>query len=441
MNKRLFLDKLRKGDITFVLAKRNLEHIGAIANIKQDSISINENFNSPNEISFTVYKVLDGNEEQYWNDIIDLKLVWVKELNEYFEIKVSINDTDATIKTVTGTSLCEAELGQTELYNIEINTEDDIARDDYVVTKFYDSSNPQGSLLNRVLEKAPHYTIKHVDSSLCNLQRSFSIDGTSIYDFLTGDCAKEFNCLFLFDTTERGIYVYDLYTVCNDCGYRGEFEDVCPECGSTNLKYYGEDTAIFVDKENLTDEVQFETDTDSIKNCFKLEAGDDLMTATIRMLNQNGSDYIYCITDEQKKDMPNELVAKLNAYDKLYDSYSEEYKAVIDNLYEGLDDDYKRMLDKLFEYSDETAEDIYDSLESPTIDNLIDYLDNYELHVEVEVRCDIDTYSDVYIPLRNIKYDIEDAIYEDNCIMDDLYDAAKDDVYNCDLDISVERVR
>lgn len=114
---------------------------------------------------------------------------------------------------------------------------------------------------------------------------------------------------------------------------------------------------------------------------------------------------------------------------------------VIDNLYEGLDDDYKRMLDKLFEYSNETAEDVYDSLESPTIDNLINYLDNYELHVEVEVRVDVDTYSDVYIPLRNIEYDIEDAIYEDNCIMDDLYDAAKDDVYNCDLDISVERVR
>lgn len=114
---------------------------------------------------------------------------------------------------------------------------------------------------------------------------------------------------------------------------------------------------------------------------------------------------------------------------------------VIDNLYEGLDDDYKRMLDKLFEYSNETAEDVYNSLESPTIDNLINYLDNYELHVEVEVRVDIDTYSDVYVPLRNIEYDIEDAIYEDNSIMDDLYDTAKDDVYNCDLDISVNEVR
>lgn len=114
---------------------------------------------------------------------------------------------------------------------------------------------------------------------------------------------------------------------------------------------------------------------------------------------------------------------------------------VIDNLYEGLDNDYKIMLDKLFEYSNETAEDVYDSLESPTIDNLINYLDNYELHVEVEVRVEVDTYADVYVPLRDIEYDIEDAIYEDDDTMNNLYDAAKDDLYNCDLDISVERVR
>lgn len=114
---------------------------------------------------------------------------------------------------------------------------------------------------------------------------------------------------------------------------------------------------------------------------------------------------------------------------------------VINNLYEGLDDEYKEMLEKLLEYSDETTDDIYDSLESHTIDNLINYLDNYELHVEVNVRADINTYSDVYVPLRNINYDIESAIYDDDYIMNDLYDAAKDDVYNSDLDISVERVR
>lgn len=114
---------------------------------------------------------------------------------------------------------------------------------------------------------------------------------------------------------------------------------------------------------------------------------------------------------------------------------------VINNLYEGLDDEYKEMFGKLLEYSDETTDDIYDSLENHNVDNLINYLDNYELHVEVNVRADINTYSDVYVPLRNINYDIESAIYDDDYIMNDLYDAAKDDVYNSDLNISVERVR
>lgn len=110
----------------------------------------------------------------------------------------------------------------------------------------------------------------------------------------------------------------------------------------------------------------------------------------------------------------------------------------IDNLYMKLDEEHKEMLDKLFTYSNETAEDVYDALETPTVDNLIEYLDDYELRVEVEVRCDIDTSADVYVPLRDIKYDVESAIYDNDDIMNDLYDAAKEEVYNCDLDISVE---
>lgn len=114
---------------------------------------------------------------------------------------------------------------------------------------------------------------------------------------------------------------------------------------------------------------------------------------------------------------------------------------VIDNLYQGLDDEYKEMFDKLLEYSDKTLEDVYDSLESLTIDSLIDYLDNYELRVEVNVKVEVDTYSDVYVPLRNIKYTIEDAIYEDDYIMADLYSDAANDVHNSELDISIESVK
>lgn len=328
-------------DFTIILSTRGYEYYGEIRNVKRDSVTCKQNMNAANELSFEVYKTLDGVDERLWDNITDLKLVWVKELNEYYEISVSLDDSINPMKTITATSLCEAELSQVNLYNIEINSEADIERDAYEVTKFYDDKNPKASLLHRVLDKVPHYSIKHVDSSLKNLQRTFSIDGTSIYDWLVGECSEQFNCLFVFDTTDRSISAYDLYTVCKGtkedgtaCGHRGEFNDICPECGSTDLKYYGEDTTIFIDKENLTESVKFETDIGSVKNCFKLVAGDDDMTATVRLLNPNGTDYIYYISDEQKEDMPKELVGKIEKYDKLVASYTEEYEQLVEEIQE-----------------------------------------------------------------------------------------------------------
>lgn len=335
---------------TFILSTRGMHHYGQIANIDYDSVTSKQNLNGANEISLTVYKELDGNTEQYWDQIIDLKLLYVYELDEYYQITVSFSDSQDQVKTLTCTSLCEAELSQTNLYEIEINTDKDIERDDYTLpTVFFRNlagldpnsdeykEKKNASLLHRILDKAPHYTIGEVDETLWNLQRTFSIDGTSIYNFFTGDCAEQFNCIFMFDTKTRTINVYDLYTTCVDCGYRGEFNDICPECGSTNLTFFGEDTTIFVDNENLTEEVTFDTDVDSIKNCFRLEAGDDDMTAAVININPNGSQYIYYFSEEQKADMSEELVSKINSYDKKYNSYKDEYAGLMKDIYDCID--------------------------------------------------------------------------------------------------------
>lgn len=332
-------------DLTFVLAKKDYDKIGALSNVDQNTIVYKKTMHGM-ELSFDVYKELNGVQEKLWNELTDFKLVWLKETNEYFQITVSTDEIFYTKKTITATSLCEAELSQVNLYNTEINTENDIARDNYKITTFYNKNDPEASLIHRILSKVPQYTIKHVDSSLSKIQRSFSVDGTSILDFLNGDCAEQFNCLFTFDSTDRSVSVYDLYAVCENCGERDDMSNfthvdengsliyICPKCSSHNVKYYGEDTKIFVDNENLTDEVQLETDTDSVKNCFKLVAGDDLMNATIQLLSMNGSDYIYYISDEQKKDMPKELVDKIEAYDNLCASYSAEYEALVSQIYE-----------------------------------------------------------------------------------------------------------
>ena len=333
-------------DYTIILSYRDHRHIGQILNIDKESVVSKINMNSANEISFTVYKYSNGSEdkeedrlkEPLWDLITDFKYVYIKELNEYYEIVVETNDDEIVYKSVTGTSACECELSQSNLYNFEINTEADIARDDYInPTVFYNELNPECSLLHRVLYKLPQYSIGHVDGSLMRIQRTFSADDTDVYSFLTQTVAEEIGCLFTFDTVERKINAYDLKNVCLECGYRGEFTGNCPKCGSDAIKYYGNDTTVYIDKENLAESITYSTDTDSVKNCFKLEAGDDNMTAAVINRNPNGSDYIYYFSEETKKDMSPELVSRLDSYDALVESYNEEYGNLMNNIYEYID--------------------------------------------------------------------------------------------------------
>lgn len=329
-------------DYTIVLSLRTHKHLGQINNIEKESVVSKINMNSANELSFTVYKYKNGDEdaeiEPLWDSITDFKYVYVKELNEYYEIVVETNDEETIYKSVTGTSACECELSQSQLYNFEINSEADIARDDYInPTVFYDKMNPECSLLHRALTKLPQYSIGHVDGSLMKIQRTFSEDDVDVYSFLTETVAEEIGCLFTFDTVERKINAYDLKNVCLDCGYRGEFSGACPKCGSNAIQYYGNDTTVYVDKENLAESITFSTDTESVKNCFKLEAGDDNMTAAVINRNPNGSDYIYYFSEEAKEDMSDELVERLESYDELMASYDEEYSNLMNDIYEDID--------------------------------------------------------------------------------------------------------
>ena len=290
------------------------------------------------EISFDVYKESDGVECQLWDDIRDFRLVYIPHLdtstfNPWYELSVEVDENDCTIKHCQGVHLQEAELGQLTLNGVEINTEDDIARDDYSPTIIYDPKNPEASALDRILkDKASHYTIVHVDSSIANLQRTFSWDGSSIKDAFD-DIANEVECLFKYGEytnndgkIHRTISVYDLNDRCMECGERGSFTTrVCPKCGSANINYgYGTDSGIFLSHENFAGDITYSSNKDSVKNCFRLVAGDDLMTATIRNINPSGSQYIWYLSDSVRADMSHALQDKLKAYDTEYESYSTE---------------------------------------------------------------------------------------------------------------------
>lgn len=416
--------------ITVVLSNRAHEHLGILHNIDQTSVNITTDMINGNQISFDVYKEMDGEVEPLWDKIVDLKYVFIPELNEgegdYLSITSNLSDSISEKKSITAMSAGILELSQT-LISMEVNTEADILREDYVEpTLFYNPEKPEASLLNRVLYKLPQWSIGHVDYQLQFLQRTFSVADTSVWDFLSGDVATQFECLFVIDSIHKTINAYDLLVWCDICKTRQDFYfsndkdhamitcqnsssspipmteyaygngtkrdfplsntpfvdathpdtvqvyknnvlvtsgytyhtqggvkmvtfSTAPKKGETisfkytimhttqGLQYYGEDTTILIDKENLTNEIQLSVQSDQIKNTFRLSGGDDLMTATIQSLNPNGSDYITKFNQYDYDDMPHRLVTKLMAYQALYDSDQPEYQNIMKNLFDALD--------------------------------------------------------------------------------------------------------
>ena len=321
-----------------VLAYRGGTKQGIIHNVQ--SLTNKNDLAQAAEITFDVYKKVDNVTCELWNDIRDFRLIYIPHLdtasfNPWYELSVETDEDDATIKHCQGVHLQEAELGQLSLNDIEINTEDDIARDDYTPTIIYDPTNPEGSALDRILkDKASHYTIVHVDSSIANLQRTFSWDGSTIKGAFD-DIANEVECLFVYGESvnndgkiHRTISVYDLNDVCMECGERGTFTNkMCTKCNSANIKFgYGSDSGIFLSHENFAGNISYSSNKDEVKNCFRLVAGDDLMTATIRNINPSGSQYIWYFSDSVRADMSKTLCDKLSTYEKEYASYSSDKK-------------------------------------------------------------------------------------------------------------------
>lgn len=339
---------------TFIVSKRNGDHIGVINTATK--IHVKDNLNSFSEFSFSVFKTLNDTICEFWDEINNLRLMYIPEWEKWFEIYVEIDEDNSCIKNITAKSLQEAELSQIRLHEIEINTEKDIAKDNYQPTVLYNINNANASLLHRLLvDKTQHYKIFHVDDSIAKKQRSFSFDNKSIYDAFC-EISEELHCLFIYGESDginkipRTISVYDLESNCNNCGYRGEYMGICPECGSFDIKEgYGHDTTIFVSNENLAEGIVYSTDIDSVKNCFRFEAGDDEMTAAIVNINPSGSRYIWYIPEYMKRDMSQGLIDKLNSYDNQVKYYETSYKEAFDPF---IIDKYNQLIDKYKIYKD-----------------------------------------------------------------------------------------
>lgn len=344
---RIELDSARQPIIpSCILANKSGQKLGVVLIDEQSltvKVSLEDNHILLSEMSCDIHKYINTFKNPLWDKIKNFKLLYIpiyvphiKSKGLWYEITVSIDENDETIKHLTGTLAQYAELSQSKNFEMEIRTEEDIDRDDYEDTIFYNPTNPQASIVHRILhDKARHYSIDHVDDSLKDLKRTFSFDGNEVIECLK-EIAEEIDCIITFgefseinDTYKRTISFYDAKDYCPECKKRGDFSNGCtnPDCTHSQkiIPRYGTDSGIFINKDNLGENINLSTDTDNIKNCFRLTAGDDDMTAAVINCNPSGSRYIWHFTDEMKDDMSPELRRKINDYEILYNNYRYTY--------------------------------------------------------------------------------------------------------------------
>lgn len=312
------------------LCHRNYKQQGNICVLHPiEDLKIYVAANAVDEITFTIHKYNNGVEFEYWDKIKSLNVVYVEDFG-YFEVAVDTTESDDTRKVVTGASI-EAELSQIYIDSLEINGEIDkdisinwTSDGSYIQTTIYNESDPEHSLLHRLLSNAAHWSFGEIsesiteegsDSSTSTVHRTFNFTNTNIYDALQ-EIAKELDVVFTFDTVNRKINMYDLNKI-------------------------GKDTTIFVSTQNLATDFTCTTNKDSVKNCFKIVGGDEMINNAIRAVNPSGTDRIFHIPSEQMEGMSDKLKAKLQAYDALCERNSEEYTEACENLYNAIDKVYE----------------------------------------------------------------------------------------------------
>lgn len=292
-----FLNNLEKPII--YIAKKDKTFLGTVS--IYDDLSLIFNLNAYQTASFKIYRDINGKKYEHYDDFQEDRLIMVQGIGWYkIHVETNIENTGIS-KNITANSL-ECTLCNKRLIDFECNT-GEILYDDYVKTIFYDPANPKGSLLNRVLNVAPSWSVGHVDATLANKQRSFDEDDVDVYSFLTGDVSEAFNCLFIFDTFNMTINAYD-------------------------LDNYGDDTNIYVSMDNIAQSMTETIDENSIITCYRVNGGDGIY---INEVNPNSTNKIYNFEyylPEMKKSIQN----KVKAYNEKYQSLKPQYEEIMKRL-------------------------------------------------------------------------------------------------------------
>jgi len=207
-------------------------------------------FNALSEFSFTAPSSVDSVATDYY-DLLDYRrIIDIENIGRFTIVgKDESNDGIIREKSIKCYSL-ESELSFKKL---------SLFKGDY---KFYDLVTPAPTLLGKMLNYLPEWSIGSIDSELNALYRWFDITDTNIYAFLMNDVSQAYQCIFTFDTISKTISAHTV------------------ENATSN-------SDIFLSYDNLVQKIQINEITEELVTALNVYGGGELYINTVNPLGTN----------------------------------------------------------------------------------------------------------------------------------------------------------
>lgn len=279
-----------------------------------------------NELNFTIPYMIDGRKNDNYDIVQGLYLILMEQYIEnedtilsrkYFTItNPKNNGNDKSDKQIKCYSLEHKLNGklirgysgvkkiyrtQQELDNYSVNKKD---KEIWTTLEDYRRSG----ILNYIVELFPQWSIGHVDEVLSDKSRDLTASDNTGLDFLRNTVQKSFNCVFVFDTVNMTINVFD--------------ED--------NL---GGFSGFYITDRNYIESISEDLDFDKITTKLIVSGKDGI---SINGVNPLGTDYIYDFSYFKNTNyMSTDLINKITEYEDKIVNKEIEYKKLVDerNIY------------------------------------------------------------------------------------------------------------
>jgi hypothetical protein len=253
-------------------------------------LRFNIKFSEPSEISFTIPKVLDDGDNPLYGAVTGHRIIYTKHYGIYVIMNPETEaDGISDMKQVRGYSL-EKTLDSKRFF-LEEGT-----------FNFWNPAAPQDTIIGRILELAPDWSVGYVSPTLIGRYRTFDSFDDYLLSFVYNTVPDKYRCVFVFDPYAMTISVYDA----------DEARPTLP---------------IYLDFDNLVQQIAVEEISDELVTALRPYGADEL---DIRNVNPIGSNWIYDLSYFiENGDISGSLAEKWQAWQRSILNNQALYKGLV----------------------------------------------------------------------------------------------------------------